>query len=149
MREATATARVEGPRTKGMDDIAAEVAHVFDVKPQDLFSQNRDKRTARARHVAMYLCRKLPGPPSYPEIGRVFGRDHTSVITAVRVLEELRGEDPNLNHQLHTLEARLGDRVDAVYEMAVFYDRDDGAADFTVHEMRARQGIGPMLRAGR
>ncbi|HEV8027196.1 MAG TPA: helix-turn-helix domain-containing protein, partial [Stellaceae bacterium] len=62
---------------------------------------------ARPRQVAMYLCKQLT-PRSLPEIGRKFGgRDHTTVMHAVRKIEELRGNDRTLAEDIELLRRML------------------------------------------
>jgi hypothetical protein len=71
----------------------------------DLTSQRRTMRTVFARQVAMYLAKKLT-PNSLPEIGRRFGgRDHTTVLHAVRKIEHLVGADPVLAAQIERIAA--------------------------------------------
>ena len=76
-----------------IDEIQRKVADYYSLKLQDMFSSRRSRNVARPRQVAMYLCKKLT-PRSLPEIGRKFGgRDHTTVMHAVRKVEELANED--------------------------------------------------------
>ena len=63
----------------------------------------RDRAVARPRQVAMYLCKQLTSR-SLPEIGRKFGgRDHTTVIHAVRKVEELRASDASFDEDIELL----------------------------------------------
>ena len=76
-----------------IDEIQRKVAEHYTLRLQDMHSARRSRNVARPRQVAMYLCKKLT-PRSLPEIGRKFGgRDHTTVMHAVRKIEELVGED--------------------------------------------------------
>jgi len=76
-----------------IDEIQKKVAEHYTLRLQDMHSARRSRNVARPRQVAMYLCKKLT-PRSLPEIGRKFGgRDHTTVMHAVRKIEELVGDD--------------------------------------------------------
>lgn len=90
-----------------VEDIQRAVCHHFHLKSIDLTSKDRHKSIAFARHVAMYLCKQRL-KCSFPEIGRAFGnRDHTTVMSAVRKIQELRAQDPELRAHLDALEKRL------------------------------------------
>lgn len=76
-----------------IDEIQRKVAEHYGLKMQDMHSARRARNVARPRQVAMYLCKKLTSR-SLPEIGRKFGgRDHTTVMHAVRKIEELMSGD--------------------------------------------------------
>lgn len=82
------------------------VARHFGVSRLDLIGQSRRKKYAIPRHVAMYLIHD--GKRTLPEIGRRFGgRDHTTVLHAVRKIADERTKDAQLNHELHVLEQTL------------------------------------------
>jgi chromosomal replication initiator protein len=86
-----------------IDNIQKTVADYYKIKVSDLFSKKRTRLIARPRQVAMWLCKEVT-PHSYPTIGDAFGgRDHTTVIHAVRTIEGLRSKDSDLNHDLHVL----------------------------------------------
>lgn len=86
-----------------IDNIQKTVADYYKIKVADLFSRKRTRLIARPRQVAMWLCKEVT-PHSYPTIGDAFGgRDHTTVIHAVRNIESLRTKDGDLNHDLHVL----------------------------------------------
>lgn len=71
----------------------------------DIRSQRRTKVVVRARQIAMYLAKTLTGQ-SLPEIGRRFGgRDHTTVLHAVRKIERLVGIEPGLADQIERIKA--------------------------------------------
>lgn len=92
----------------GVDDIQRVVCHHFKLRSNDLVSKDRHKSIAFARHVAMYLCKQRL-KCSFPELGRAFGnRDHTTVMSAVRKVEHLRGSDPEVRAHLEALERKLG-----------------------------------------
>ena len=86
-----------------IDDIQRKVAEYFGLKMSDLLSARRAVEVARPRQVAMYLAKKLT-PRSLPEIGRRFGnRDHTTVMHAVKRIDELRAKDPELDSDVAAL----------------------------------------------
>ena len=83
-----------------IDEIQRKVADYYALKMTDLLSARRAREVARPRQVAMYLAKKLT-PRSLPEIGRRFGgRDHTTVMHAVKRIEELRAADSELNNEV-------------------------------------------------
>ena len=86
-----------------IEDIQKQVAEHFNVRIGDMHSPRRARAVARPRQVAMYLCKQLT-TRSLPEIGRKFGgRDHTTVMHAVRKIEELRQADAGLNEDVELL----------------------------------------------
>ena len=90
-----------------VDRIQRAVCEVFSVTPTDMVSKRRARIIARPRQVAMYLCKKLT-KRSLPDIGRRFGgRDHTTVMHAVKRIEELRAEDAAFNTQIEAVETLL------------------------------------------
>lgn len=90
-----------------VDKIQRAVAEEFKITMDDMASKRRARAVARPRQVAMYLCKKLT-KRSLPDIGRRFGgRDHTTVMHAVKRVTELRNEDPVLDIQIKTLEDKL------------------------------------------
>ncbi len=71
------------------------VAAEFGITPHEMDSRNRTARVARARMTAAYLCRTTIVPElSLPNIGRQFGRDHSTIIHACRRVAELSASDP-------------------------------------------------------
>ena len=86
-----------------VDNIQKTVADYFKIKVSDLFSSKRTRQIVRPRQVAMWLAKNLTSQ-SYPSIGDAFGgRDHTTVLHAVRTIEALRAKDNELNHDVHVL----------------------------------------------
>src|SRR6202040_349491 len=84
--------RANGRRVT-IEEIQRRVAEHFNMKLADMHSERRARAVARPRQVAMYLAKQLT-TRSLPEIGRKFGgRDHTTVMHAVRKIEELRAID--------------------------------------------------------
>lgn len=80
-----------------IDEIQRKTAEHYKLKLSDLLSPCRAREVARPRQVAMYLAKKLT-QRSLPEIGRRFGnRDHTTVLHAVKRIEELRAKDSEMN----------------------------------------------------
>ncbi len=90
-------------RNVGMDYIQKTTADYYKIKVADFFSKKRTRAIARPRQVAMWLCREVTSH-SFPEIGDAFGgRDHTTVIHAVKTIDSLKAKDNELNHDLHVL----------------------------------------------
>ena len=86
-----------------VENIQKTVADYFKIKVADLYSKKRTRQIARPRQVAMWLAKNLTSQ-SYPSIGEAFGgRDHTTVLHAVRTIESLRSKDNELNHDVHVL----------------------------------------------
>jgi chromosomal replication initiator protein len=86
-----------------VENIQKTVADYFKIKVADLYSSKRTRQIVRPRQVAMWLAKNLTSQ-SYPSIGEAFGgRDHTTVLHAVRTIETLRGKDNELNHDVHVL----------------------------------------------
>ena len=86
-----------------VENIQKTVADYFKIKVADLFSKKRSRQIARPRQVAMWLAKNLTSQ-SYPSIGDAFGgRDHTTVLHAVRTIDSLRAKDNELNHDVHVL----------------------------------------------
>jgi chromosomal replication initiator protein len=87
--------------------IQKSVADFYKMKVADMYSKRRPANIALPRQIAMYLAKELT-QKSLPEIGELFGgRDHTTVLHAVRKISELRQHRPELNHQIHVLEQTL------------------------------------------
>jgi chromosomal replication initiator protein len=106
-RDALAKLLATAPTGLTIETIQREVAGYFDVKLHDMKGPKRHRAIAHPRMVAMYLARKLTNT-SYPEIGARFGgKDHSTVISAVRKIERLCGEDPTVRSVVGTLEGRL------------------------------------------
>ena len=94
-------------RQISIDYIQKTVADFFKLKVADMYGKRRLAHIVLPRQVAMYLAKELT-QKSLPEIGDAFGgRDHTTVLHAVRKITEQRQHDQDLNHQLHVLEQTL------------------------------------------
>ncbi|MBM3568546.1 MAG: chromosomal replication initiator protein DnaA [Alphaproteobacteria bacterium] len=86
-----------------IDDIQKRVAEHYNIRLADMHSPRRARAVARPRQVAMWLAKQMT-PRSLPEIGRKFGgRDHTTVMHAVRKVDELRAADRALAEDLEML----------------------------------------------
>ncbi len=86
-----------------VENIQKMVADYYKLKVADLYSKKRSRMIARPRQIAMWLCKEVT-PHSYQMIGESFGgRDHTTVLHAVRTIEDLRGKDQQINHDIHVL----------------------------------------------
>ena len=95
-----------------IEEIQRRVAAHYNIKPAELSSSRRAQAVVRPRHVAMYLAKQLTSR-SLPEIGRKFGkRDHTTVMYAIRRIEELRPKDPALDEDVEQLRRSLEDPND-------------------------------------
>lgn len=90
-----------------IDEIQRAVSAHYGMRQAEMVSARRARAVARPRQIAMYLAKRLT-PRSLPEIGRRFGgRDHTTVIHAVKQIERLRGEDADLDADVRTLIRQL------------------------------------------
>jgi chromosomal replication initiator protein len=90
-----------------IEEIQKRVAEHFNIRLADMHSARRARAVARPRQVAMYLAKQLTAR-SLPEIGRKFGgRDHTTVMHAVRKVEELRATDNSFNEDVELLKRML------------------------------------------
>lgn len=90
-----------------IENIQKTVADFFKIKISDMYSKRRPANIARPRQIAMYLAKELT-QKSLPEIGELFGgRDHTTVLHAVRKITAERAQDSELNQALHVLEQTL------------------------------------------
>ena len=96
-----------GERRITVDDIQKAVSEYYGMKQADLLSDRRNRAIARPRQVAMWLCKQLT-TRSLPDIGRRFGgRDHTTVLHAVRKIEELKGVDAPIAADVEALLRKL------------------------------------------
>jgi len=96
-----------GEKRITIDDIQKATSEHYGMKQADLLSERRNRAVARPRQAAMWLAKQLT-TRSLPDIGRRFGgRDHTTVLHAVRRIEALRAEDSTLNHDLEVITRKL------------------------------------------
>lgn len=90
-----------------VDEIQKACAAHYRIDPSEMRSKRRARAVARPRQVAMYLAKKMT-PRSLPEIGRIFGgRDHSTVIHAVRTIEGLRHTNPEIDSDIRKLQRQL------------------------------------------
>ena len=94
-------------RRISIDEIQTQVAEHYRIRKAEMTSARRAREVARPRQVAMYLSKQLT-PKSLPDIGRRFGgRDHTTVIHAVKQIEKLRASDPEIDAAVRLLTRQL------------------------------------------
>jgi chromosomal replication initiator protein len=94
-------------RQISIENIQKTVADFYKIKVADMYSKKRPASIARPRQIAMYLAKEMT-QKSLPEIGDSFGgRDHTTVLHAVRKIGGERQKNTELNQQLHVLEQTL------------------------------------------
>jgi chromosomal replication initiator protein len=106
-REVRDLIRPQEPRRVKIEDIQRVVARQYNVSRSDLLSSRRTANVVRPRQVAMYLAKTLT-LRSLPEIGRRFGgRDHTTVLHAVRKIEALVSKDIALSDEVELLKRQL------------------------------------------
>ena len=97
------------PRRVRIDDILRTVSKHYGVNRGDLLSGRRNRSIVRPRQIGMYLA-KLLTSRSLPEIGRRFGnRDHTTVLHAIRKIEQLMNDDNQLREEIELLKRLLRD----------------------------------------
>ncbi|RUQ60731.1 chromosomal replication initiator protein DnaA [Azospirillum doebereinerae] len=90
-----------------IDEIQKRVAEHYNIRVADMHSARRARAVARPRQIAMYLAKQLTAR-SLPEIGRKFGgRDHTTVMHAVKKVDELRATDPSFAEDVELLRRML------------------------------------------
>lgn len=90
-----------------IDEIQRACAAHYRIDTAEMRSARRARAVARPRQIAMYLAKKLT-PRSLPEIGRIFGgRDHSTVIHAVRTIEALRKENADIDADIRQLQSQL------------------------------------------
>jgi chromosomal replication initiator protein len=94
-------------RQISVENIQKTVADFYKIKVADMYSKKRPASIAKPRQIAMYLAKELT-QKSLPEIGELFGgRDHTTVLHAVRKIGGDRSKNAELNQQMHVLEQTL------------------------------------------
>ena len=93
-------------KTVSIDDIQHSVAQYFNLKITDILGNSRPKNIAEPRMAAMYLCRKLT-KHSLPEIGSSFGKNHATVINAVKKVPELCKKSEEFKQSIMQIERQL------------------------------------------
>ena len=105
-----ATKALRGMTSTGpisLENIQKTTAQHFNIKIADMYSSSRKSSIVKPRMIAMYLAKELT-QKSLMDIGSSFGgRDHTTVLNAVRKISKERAADPELNHTLHLIEQSL------------------------------------------
>lgn len=97
------------PKRVRIEDIQRAVSRHFNVSRQELISNRRTRVIVKPRQIAMYLAKTMT-PRSFPEIGRRFGgRDHTTVLHAVRKIEDLMKNDTKLSHEVELLKRLINE----------------------------------------
>jgi chromosomal replication initiator protein len=103
--------RAGEPKRVRIEDIQRVVARHYNVSKTELLSNRRTRTIVKPRQVAMYLS-KVMTPRSLPEIGRRFGgRDHTTVLHAVRKIEGLSGGDNTLAQEIELLKRLIAEQA--------------------------------------
>lgn len=101
--------RLREPKRVRIEDIQKMVAARYNVSRADILSERRTAAVVKPRQIAMYLSKSLT-LRSLPEIGRRFGgRDHTTVLHAVRKIEKALGDDRTLTEEVELLKRMLMD----------------------------------------
>ena len=91
--------------------ILSEVARFYSINENKILSKDKSKAVSDARSIAMYLTRDLTGL-SFPEIGRAFSRDHSTVMYAVEKIEKLiRGTDDTTRNTIRDITANINSRL--------------------------------------
>ena len=93
-------------RVTTVESILREVANYFDLKLYDLKSNRKQKNIAIPRQIAMYLSRKYT-VASFPDIGEKFGKDHSTIIHAVKKIESLLGKDIALTKSVSAISKKI------------------------------------------
>jgi chromosomal replication initiator protein len=90
-----------------IEDIQKIVVNYYNLSMSDFLSSRRSRHVARPRQIAMYLSKKLT-TKSLPDIGRKFtGRDHTTVIHAIKKIEELMGGDKKFEYEVQDISNKI------------------------------------------
>ena len=105
-REVLQTVLREQRPSVSFDDIATAVCDHFSLRPTDLRSKRRSRNVVVPRQLAMYLCRRLLNA-SFPHIGDLFARDHSTVIHATTVTERRIKEDTAFQAMAERLERTI------------------------------------------
>jgi chromosomal replication initiation ATPase DnaA len=104
MRDLIKTTRIDGHPTIG--SIQATVAQAFDINIDDIMSSRRTTAVVVPRMVAMFFCREMT-PHGLPTIGRLFKRDHTTILNAVERIGVLSGQDPKFRAKIESIRTEL------------------------------------------
>ena len=94
------------PMSVTIDKIFSAVCHKFNVERSDLTSPSRKKEIAMPRHVAIYLIRNIT-EQSYPNIGQIFGRDSSTIITSYSKIQQMMLKDSDFSSQIADMEKEI------------------------------------------
>ncbi len=92
-----------------VDKIFSKVTEKYGVSREELVGSKRNKEIANARHTCIYMVRNSTDM-SLPNIGKLFNRDHTTVLSSVELIEKRRGEDPIFNAEISEMMKALKKR---------------------------------------
>ncbi len=107
-KEALRGAQPVPDRAVSVEDIQRATCDHFQIKLADLKSHRKHRQIAKPRMIAMYLCRQRLNA-SYPQLGESFGgKDHTTVLSAVRKIGDLVDKDPAVRAAVEAIERKLG-----------------------------------------
>ena len=109
LAEALSSVEVPG-RPRSLEEIIELAARAYALSLEELRSPSRRRHIVRPRQIAMYLCRNYT-EASLKEIGRLFKRDHSTVMHAIETVEKRCVERPQLLYELETLAARISPRL--------------------------------------
>ena len=104
------TVKLDGVVYPTISEIQTATCKYFGVDETDLFSERRDASIIRPRQIAIYLCKALT-LHSYPAIGKRFGRDHSTAISAVRRIKLMMDQDPDLSDKVNELKESIRQRT--------------------------------------
>ncbi|MEA4862477.1 MAG: chromosomal replication initiator protein DnaA [Victivallaceae bacterium] len=93
-------------KSVSFEDIQSKVAAHFGLRLNDILSNRRPRNVAEPRMVAMYLCRKLTDA-SYPEIGAAFGKNHATILNAMKKVPQLCNASESMRRSVDLLERQL------------------------------------------
>ena len=99
--------------TPDIEVIKQVAAHAFHVTVRDLEKKQRTQRLALVRYIAMYLTRELTGL-SFPEIGRAFNRDHSTVMHGCGIIKRRSGRDSMFAAMIAGLKEECAGKTDKV-----------------------------------
>ena len=89
-----------------IEEIQRKVAEHYNIRVTEMTSKRRERNIARPRQIAMYLAKNLT-TKSLPDIGRAFDRDHTTVIHAVKTIEDLQQKESSFKEEIGNLRRML------------------------------------------
>ena len=97
------------PLSVTIDKIFAAVFKKYGISREDIVGKKRTKEIARARHIAIYLVREIT-EMSYPNIGKLFGRDHATVMSSLEVVKKRIAGDPLFDNDIDTMKREIAGR---------------------------------------